>query len=282
MYSTVLSKFQEILTSVSPFFLLLAVLLVGMYVFWRGCSESRKDTSSIFDVFTVSLFSGLIIGRISYVITNWSRFSSSVWYWLPYEKYGDEIYLFRVLPWRFLRVWDWGIDILTMFVGFLLVATLWVLLVKKWKWSHLFTTIFFTAQVMLAISFILLGGASGNEQWIIQGAVMILLPTVLFFLKNSVKRIMIGKKEIRVLAVLDVIFIILTVIYTAYIYLTIEISDIERAGVITFVVWTFLGTIYYLYDLRKDNVTIEKVSSVRVVSPVDVNQPVKLPQIKND
>lgn len=282
MYSTVLSKFQEILISVNPFFLFLIVLLVGLYVFWRGCSETRKDISSIFDIFTISLFSGLILGRISYIITNWSSFASFIWYWLPYEKYGDEIYLFRVLPWRFFRVWDWGIDILPMFVGFFLVATLWVLLVKKWKWSHLFTTIFFTAQVMLAMSFVLLGGASSNEQWIFQGAVMILLPTVLFFLKNSVKKIMIGKKEIRILAVLDVIFIILTVIYTAYTYLTIEISNIERGGVITFVIWTLLGTIYYLYDLRKDNVTIEKVSSVRIVSPVDVNQPVKLPPTKDD
>ena len=140
----------------------------------------------------------------------------------------------------------------------------------------MFTTIFFTAQVMLSISFVLLGGATGNEQWIVQGAVMFLLPAVLFFLKNSVKRIMIGKKEIRVLAILDVVFIILTVTYIAYTYLMIDISDIEKVGVITFIVWTLLGTIFYLSGLRKDNVTIEKVSSVRIVSPVDVNQPIKL------
>jgi len=198
VYSAILDKFQEILTSVNPFFLLLTVLLIGMYVFWRGCSETRKDISSIFDIFIISLFSGLLLGRISYIISNWTRFASSVWYWLPYEKYGDEIYLFRVLPWRFFRVWDWGIDILTMFVGFLLVASLWVLFVKKWKWSHMFTTIFFTAQIMLAISFLLLGGVSRNEQWILQGIVMVLLPSVLFFLKNSIKRIMIGKKEVRI------------------------------------------------------------------------------------
>lgn len=280
MYSAILDKFQEILTSVNPFFLLLTVLLIGMYVFWRGCSETRKDISSIFDIFIISLFSGLLLGRISYIISNWTRFASSVWYWLPYEKYGDEIYLFRVLPWRFFRVWDWGIDILTMFVGFLLVASLWVLFVKKWKWSHMFTTIFFTAQIMLAISFLLLGGVSRNEQWILQGIVMVLLPSVLFFLRNSVKRIMIGKKEVRVLAILDVIFIMLSLIYTSYTYLTVEVSDIEKGGVITFVVWTVLGIVFYLYDLRKDNVTIEKVSSVRVVSPGDVNQPVKLPREK--
>jgi hypothetical protein len=280
VYLAILEKFQEILTNVNPFFLLLTVLLVGMYVFWRGCSGTRKDVSSVFDVFIISLFSGLVLGRISHIVTNWSRFASSVWYWLPYEKYGNEIYLFRVLPWRFFRVWDWGIDILVLFVGILLTASLWVLFVKKWKWSHVFTTIFFTAQAMLALSFILLGGALGNEQWIVQGAVMLLLPTVLFFLKNSVKRIMIGKKEFKVLAVLDVIFILLTVVFTSYTYLTMEISDIEKGAAITFVLWTLLGIVLYIYDLRKDHITIEKVSSVRVVSSVDINQPVKLPKQK--
>ncbi len=276
MYLAVLEKLQEILNSVNPFFLFVIVLLFGLYVFWRGCTETRKNPSSIFDVFIISLFLGLVLGRISHIITNWSRFASSIWYWLPYERYGGETHLFRVLPWRFLRIWDWGIDILAMFVGFLLVATLWVLLVKKWKWSHMFTTIFFTAQIMLAMSFVLLGGAIGNEQWIVQGTVMFLLPAVLFFLKNSVKRIMIGKKEIRVLAILDVVFIILTVTYIAYTYLMIDINNIEKGGVITFVVWTVLGTIFYLAGLKKDNVTIEKVSSVRIVSPIDVNQPIKL------
>jgi uncharacterized membrane protein YhfC len=103
---------------------------------------------------------------------------------------------------------------------------------------------------------------------------------VLFFLKNSVKRIMIGKKEFKVLAVIDVIFILLTVVFTSYTYFTMEISDIEKGAAITFVFWTLLGIVLYIYDLRKDNITIEKVSSVRVVSPVDINQPVKLPKQK--
>jgi len=278
VYSIILEKFQQLLIRVNPLILFTVVLLFGLYVFWRGCLETRKNMSSIFDVFIIALFSGVLFGRICHIVINWSNFSSSIWYWLPYEKYGDEVYLFRVLPWRFLRIWDWGIDILAMFVSFLLIASLWVILVKKWKWSHVFTTIFFTAQVMLAMSFVLVGGASGNEQWIIQGVVMTLLPTVLFFLKNSVKKAMIGKKERKVLAVLDIVFIILTVIYVAYTYLTIDITNIEKGSVYTFILWTVLGTIFYIRDLKKDNVTIEKVSSVRVVSPIDVNQPIKLPK----
>jgi len=246
VYSIILEKFQQLLIRVNPLILFTVVLLFGLYVFWRGCLETRKNMSSIFDVFIIALFSGVLFGRICHIVINWSNFSSSIWYWLPYEKYGDEVYLFRVLPWRFLRIWDWGIDILAMFVSFLLIASLWVILVKKWKWSHVFTTIFFTAQVMLAMSFVLVGGASGNEQWIIQGVVMMLLPAVLFFLKNSVKKAMIGKKERKVLAVLDIVFIILTVIYVAYTYLTIDITNIEKGSVYTFILWTVLGTIFYI------------------------------------
>lgn len=280
MYSAVLEKFQEILNSISPLVLFVVVILLGMYVFWRGALESRKNISSIYDVFLIALFSGLGIGRICHIVLNWSRFSSYIWYWLPYEKYGNEIYLFRVLPWRFFRVWDWGIDILAMFVGFLLVATFWVLVVKKWKWSHMFTTIFFTAQMMLAISFTLVGGSSGNEQWIVQGVIMLLLPAILLFLKNSVKRVRIGRKEIKILMGLDIIFIALTVTYIAYTYLSLDISNIERVSVFTFLSWTILGIIFYIKEKKKVDITIEKVSSVRTVSSIDINQPIKLPKSK--
>jgi len=278
VYLAILEKFQEILTNVNPFFLLLTVLLVGMYVFWRGCSGTRKDVSSVFDVFIISLFSGLVLGRISHIVTNWSRFASSVWYWLPYEKYGNEIYLFRVLPWRFFRVWDWGIDILVLFVGILLTASLWVLFVKKWKWSHLFVPIFFTAQVMLAFSFILVGVAIANQDWLLQGAMMILLAVVLFLLSNSVKSIMIGQKEGKVLAILNTFFVLLTMGYIAYVYSTTAITVMEKGSVVVFVIWTIFGVVSYFIDSRKANVTIEKVSSVREVSSIDVNQPIKLPR----
>jgi hypothetical protein len=278
VYTAILGKFQEVLNNINPLLLFLVVVTFGMYVFWRGCMESRKNPSSIYDTFLLSLFGGVVVSRISHIISNWSRFSPYIWYWLPYEKYGDEIHLFRVLPWRFLRVWDWGIDILALFLGFLLIGTFWILVVKKWKWSHLFPTIFFTAQIMLAISFVLLGSATKNEQWLVQGVIMSLLPAVLLFLKNSVKRVMMGKKESKVLATLDVVFILLTSVFISHTYLTIGVNSIERIEIITFILWVVFGILYYLLDLRKDNVTIEKVSSVRIVSPIDINQPIKLPK----
>lgn len=282
MYQSIIEKFGLVLSKINPLILFSLVILLGMYVFWRGCWKSRKNNSSIFDTFFLASAFGLLIGRISYIISNWSDFSSFIWYWLPYERYGNDIFWFRVLPWRFFRVWDWGIDILLMFLGFLAFASFWVLIVKKWRWGELFTTIFFTAQSMLGISFFLLGGLIGNFDWITQGLVMILLPFTLFLLKNSVRKIMIGRREEKVLTVLDTFFILLLVTYTSYVYLSIDISNIEKGGILFFSFWTIAGLILNNIDRRKANVTIEKVSSVREVSSIDINQPIKLPKQSND
>lgn len=276
MYQLLIEKIGQVLSGIHPLFLFSFVISIGLYVFWKGCTESRKNNSSIFDIFTISSTLGLVIGRVGYIISNWSDFSSYIWYWLPYEKYGEEMFFFRVLPWRFFRVWDWGIDILLMFVGFLGIATIAVVFVKKWKWSHLFPTLFFTAQIMLAISFFLLGASINNNAWVIQGTVMILLPLTLYFLVNSVKKIMIGKKERKVLVILDIFFISLTMIYIAHSYLSTEITSVERVGIYFFSVWTVLGIIFFIMNSRKGKVTIEKVSSVRIVSSIDINQPIKL------
>jgi len=278
VYLDILEKIQEILNSVSPLILFVIVVLVGMYVFWSGSMETRKDTSSVYDIFVTSLLGGLVVGRICYIIINWEQFSNFIWYWLPYEKYGEEIYLFRLLPWRFMRIWDWRIDILSMFVAFILIATFWVLVVKKWRWSHMFTTIFFTAESMLALSFVLLGASTGKQNWLTQGIVMTLLPLVLFFLKNSVKKAIIGKKELKILMVLDIFFILITTTYVTYTYFIVNLNNTEKVSIIIFALWSLLGILFYMKETNKADITIEKVSSVRTVSRLDINQPIKLPK----
>jgi hypothetical protein len=258
--------------------LFILVVFIGLYIFWRGCMSTRKNNSSVFDIFIISSTFGIIFGRISYIINNWSFFVLQVWYWLPYEKYGEEIHLFRVLPWRFFRVWDWGIDILLMFVGFFIMATIWSLLVKKWQWSHIFPTIFFTVQAMLGIAFLLLGGSSGNDEWMVQGIVMLLIPLVMLFLKNSTNVITKKRKDSIVPVVLDIFFILISTLYISHTYLTTKITEVERGGIFLFIAWSLLGIIFYIRNSRKDYVTIEKVSSVREISPLELNQPIKLPK----
>lgn len=278
MYLDILEKTQQVLNNISPLILFAVVILFGMYVFWSGSMETRKDVSSVYDIFLTSVFGGLIVGRICHIIINWEKFSSFIWYWLPYERYGDQVYLFRLLPWRFMRVWDWGIDLLSMFVAFLLIATFWVLILKRWKWSHLFPTIFFTAESMLAVSFSLVGASTGNQEWLTQGIIMILLPLVLFFLKNSVKKVIVGEKELKILMLLDIFFIFLTSTYVTYTYAIADINNTEKASVITFALWSLLGIIFYIKEIKQADITIEKVSSVHTVSRLDINQPIRLPK----
>jgi hydrogenase-4 membrane subunit HyfE len=142
----------------------------------------------------------------------------------------------------------------------------------------MFTTIFFTAEGMLAISFILLGASTANQEWLTQGIVMVLLPLVLFFLKNSVKKAIVGKKEIKTLMLLDIFFITLTTAYVTYTYFIADINNTEKASIITFAVWSLLGIIFYMKETKQADITIEKVSSVRTVSHLDINQPIKLPK----
>ncbi len=278
MYRAFISNLEKILLGINPLILFLLVVFIGLFVFWRGCISTRKNNSSIFDTFLLSLFSGVIFGRISFIINNSASYISKIWYWLPYEKYGDEIYLFRLLPWRFFRVWDWGIDIFSMSIGFLIMTSVWSLFVKKWKWSDIFTTIFFTVQVMLGIAFLILGGSSSNESWMLEGLLMLLMPLILLFLKNSTKVINKKKKFDKAAMILDIFFILLSTLYISHTYLTMDISKIERGGVIFFILWAVLGTFFYILDSRKDYVTIEKVSSVREISPIEMNHPIKLPK----
>ena len=107
---------------------------------------------------------------------------------------------------------------------------------------------------------------------------MLLIPFILHFIKNSTKVINKRKKFNKVSLILDIFFVLLSTLYIAYTYLVMNISYIEKGAVILFVFWSLLGTIFYISDSKKDNVTIEKVSSVREISPVEMNHPIKLPK----
>lgn len=235
--------------------------------------ETRKNRSSVFDLFLVSVFLGLLLSRAIYVFENWNSFSGYIWYWSPYERYGSDIYWLRLLPWRFFNIFDGGLNILVMFVGFLLSGNIWSSLVKKWQWSHMFPTIYFTGESMLAISFLLLGLSNANTTWIYEGLALLAFPIISIALIRYVNKIEKPIKEKRIYMVVNSIEILLSSILIAYIYISGGISIYDKVTVIVLLVWIFFGLMFFLKDLRKANVVIEKISSVRTI---DANQPIKL------
>ncbi|KKQ12114.1 MAG: hypothetical protein US24_C0005G0021 [candidate division WS6 bacterium GW2011_GWC2_36_7] len=245
-----------------------------MYVCWRGAMESRKDRSSVFDLFIVSIFLGLIAGRTIYILSNLQGFSQLIWYWLPYERYANEVYWFRLLPWKLFDIFDGGLNILIMFVGYLFTASFWSTFVKKWRWSDMFPTIYFSGEVMLSMSFILIGLSSGNSRWIYEGLVLLVFPVISVALIGYVNKIQKPQQEKRIYVAANILLVVLSCAAIGYIYFTGEIQ-FERIATIALSVWTLGGLIFFIKDAKRANVVIEKVSSVR---GVDINQPIKLPR----
>lgn len=278
MIDQIQGKIFSIIPNLHPWVFVLITILISLYVFWKLCSRTRKNNSSIFDSFFVGGFLSLILGRIAYIISNYSDFSKYIWYWLPYEKYGDEIFLFRVLPWRFLKVWDLGLELSFIFLGFVIGCTIWILLAKKWRWSHLYVAIYASGFTLLLFSVISIGKLSGNILWVSYGVLMLTLFLAWSILRSILIRIIIGIKEMKILLVLDSIFITLASVLIIRVFMLSSLSLVEKVGLISILIWTILGLLYHILDTTKATVTIEKVSSVRQVSINDIKQQIRLPR----
>ncbi len=251
---------------IHPLLVYIILFLIGMYVFWRGCTESRKNRSSVFDVFLISGFFSAVFGRLIYIILEWKVFSAYIWYWLPYEKYGDKIFLFRLLPWRYFGVWDGGLVILALFVSLLLALTFFVLVIKKWRWKHMFFPIYFSSTTMLGASFIYVGIVSGFNEWLYKGLILIAVLAVFFLLFKFIYKIVKNPLyEKYILGYLGVLIVFISSIYILYLYLSSDLSFLEDILVGIFIVWSLVMSFFFIVDLRKAKVSIKSVSAVRSV-----------------
>lgn len=238
--------------------------------------ESRKERSSTFDMFFLSGFFSLVGARIAYIISNWETFSGFIWYWLPYEKYGEEIFMFRLLPWRFLNIFDGGINILVMFVGFLLFATIGVVIIKKWHWREMFPVVFFSAEAMLAMSFVFSGVIANNVTWVVQGGVLLVPIILILIILSFVTPNTEGKEEKALYIFTNLFLILLSTAFILYVYLQNDISVIDKINCLVFLLWSLIGSLFFLRQETDSRLSIERVSSVRTISSADINQPIRL------
>jgi hypothetical protein len=277
--SEIISNIINFVRSINPLIGLFIMFFIGLYIFWKEAVRSRKNNSSVFDAFIVSIIVGVFIGRVVYIILNWSDFSSYIWYWLPYERYGDQIYLFRLLPWRFFQFWDGQIDILYTFLGVLLSQTLIVVFRKKWRWSEMFSAMYLSNWVMIALTYLFVGVQGKNDIWIKHG-IWILIPFVLFLLLQGILVNMYKDKRKEVVRmILHNIFALVAVAIISYVYFSSSPQIVTIVGIVILLVWYIAGIIMNTIDSKKvNNVTIESVSSVRQVSIPEVTKPIRLPR----
>lgn len=209
-------------------------------------------------------------------MSNWIDFSKNIsWYWSPYERYGELVIWFRLFPWKFFNIFDGGLNILVMFVGYLFTASYWSMFVKRWQWNHMFPTIFFSGEAMLSMSLLLIGLSSANTTWIYEGLILTVFPLISVLLIGYVNKVQKPNLEKNIYVVANIILILLSSLTIGYIYLTGGVNNLEKITVIALLVWTLSGLIFFIKDSRRANVVIERVSSVR---GIDINQPIKIPR----
>ncbi len=272
----ILNTIREFLMYVNPLWVYLFVSVVGLFIYWRGCNETRKNRSSIFDSFIISITSGLLMARVSYLVDHWSEYSNFAWYWLPYERYGDTMYFFRLNPWRIIRIWDGGITIFVAMITFLLIVTIFAILVKKWRWYQLFFPIFFSMTTMLGVSFLYVGLLQETTIWLVIGAILMVIPLIFWIIsKFLLVSITNGVKRRKTLVYIGVILVTLTSLFISYQYVRDTVTSFESGSVIALLIWTVIMDIFTIIDINRPNVTIERVSSVRAVD-IEINQPIKI------
>ena len=275
MLDQIQNKILFVIPNLNPLISVSITIIASLYIFWKLCSRTRKNNSSVFDTYFIGSIFSILFGRIAYIISNYSDFNKYIWYWLPYEKYGDEIFLFRLLPWRFFRIWDLGLEVLFLCVGLLIGCTYWVIFGKKWKWSHLYIAIYASGYILLLLSIIGIGKFTNNTFWFSQGIIMLILFLVWSLLRSIFIKVIIGIKEMKILLITDTIFIVLSSLFVIRMYMLSELSLVEKMGIMSFIAWTSIGLFYHITDTNKATVVIEKVSSVRQVSVNDIRQQIR-------
>lgn len=276
MINTYIEKIINFLSQIDPSLVFIFIFLMGLIIFWRGSMESRKEKSSVFDMFFLSGFFSLVSARIAHIVANWSAFSGFIWYWLPYEKYGEEIFLFRLLPWRFLNIFDGGINILVMFVSFLFFATIGVIIIKKWRWKDMFPVVFFSAEAMLAMSFLFSGVIANNMEWVVQGGVLLIPIILILIILSFVTPNTEGKEEKSLYIIINVFLVLLSTGFILYVYLKNDIVLIDKINCLIFLLWSLIGSLVFVREETGSRLSIERVSSVRTISSADINQPIRL------
>ncbi|HOH59226.1 MAG TPA: hypothetical protein PLX79_00485 [Candidatus Dojkabacteria bacterium] len=258
--------------SVMPFLAWLGIIyLVVSYFFWREARILNKDRNSIFDLWFVSFFGMAIWGRMSFVGANWSALYEGLpWSLLPYERYANNIYLFRLLPWKFITVWDGGFLFSGVAVAFIVISFAYIVLVKKWSWKQMMMPIITFSQYLLSLTLVVYGSLMRYENAVILGLFLLLAVIII-----TIVRSLFSDKYFVVKYVFP-IYTLLSELFIGYIFYSAQVALIDKINVGLLILVTIIMVIKYLTELLRPKTTIESISAVKPISPIVLNKPVKI------
>lgn len=201
------SQIVELLEKVSlwPFALLIGIW--GLYIYWSLGRKYNKDNNSLFDLSLVASLFAFLMARIAYIIEYWKEYSQFAWFYIPYERYGEDVYLFRLMPWRLFRLWDGGYTVLAALVGFIAMAFYFVVRYKKWDFREMFKVINPPIYFLLGSILILMEFVVGSEVNV-TAAIILLVGTGFYLMLDTLLNYTLRKTPERKDVILSYSFVL--------------------------------------------------------------------------
>ncbi len=267
---------REIVLTIGFIPILFLIGFVGLYSFWREATFTRKNRSSIFDMFLFILVFTILWGRLTYIFSNWQEYSNLIWFPFPYERYADGFFLFRLLPWRFFRVWDGGFLFLGSYVGAIISGYLFSTFIKKWKWKQMINTVYVPATLMLSITLFFSGILANSENLISQGlslgSIVVTYTAASFFIYRNVSLKIKFYENLFYLT--NALFVVISSSYIFFSFLNSNITQWDRWNIYAFGGFTILALILYIYDVTRVEINIETRTNIR--TNISTNQPIRI------
>ncbi len=255
-------------------------LLISLFLFWKE-SHKHKDRNSVFDMWFLTILVAMLWGRVSFIIANWDFFDSLPWALAPYERYGDEIYFLRLLPWKFFDLRDGGFLFTGIFFAYISFAFLYNVVVKRWRWREMFLPVILSGEALLVFTLVAYGAVSGFDD-IVFGGLIIALALLLFFgvimlLRWLMKRNYKFDLLIGLIHFLVIVFIVVSFSLITYLFFSYDISLMDKINVVMMNIMGFLFAFYFIFVENKPKSSKESIilgGSKSVV--ININKPVKV------
>ncbi len=255
-------------------------LFLSLFLFWKE-SYSHKDRNSVFDMWLFTILFAMFWARFSFIIANWELFESLPWALAPYERYGENIYFLRLLPWRFFDLRDGGFLFTSIFSAYILFAFLYNVLVKRWNWREMFLPVILSAEVLLVFVLIVYGALAGFADivlggFIIGGVILGFLSIIMFLRwmlkKNYMVEILPGLINFVVMIFIVVSFALITRLFLSY-----DISPIDRVNVFVMNITGVVLAFYFIFVEKRKKNTKESIilGGSRSSVVMNVNKPFK-------
>lgn len=255
-------------------------LLLSLYLFWRE-SFLHKDRNSVFDMWLLTILVAMLWGRLSFIISNWELFDSLPWALAPYERYGEEVYFLRLLPWKFFDLRDGGFLFTGIFSAYLLYAFFYNTYVKKWRWREMFLPVILSAEALLVFTLIAYGSVAGYQDIVSGGlliaAVIAMFVSLIMFLRWMMKKSVKFEVLTGLIHLLVIIFIIISFSLITYLFFSYEISLVDKINVYIMNFTGFLFAFYFVFVEKKANTKQESVIlGGRKSVVININKPIKV------